>query len=66
MSNGTATTPYSIEEVAKLFGIGRNAAYEAAHRGDFPVFRVGRRLLVPRPAIDRLLAEGRAPAAKAA
>jgi hypothetical protein len=27
---------YKLDEVAILLGIGRNAAYEAARRGDFP------------------------------
>jgi excisionase family DNA binding protein len=46
---------YSIDEVAKLLGIGRNAAYEGARRGDFPLIRIGARMLVPRLAIDRML-----------
>jgi excisionase family DNA binding protein len=46
---------YSIEEVARLLGIGRNAAYEAARRGDFPTIKVGHRIVVPRAPIDRML-----------
>ena len=46
---------YHIEEVAKLFGIGRNAAYEAAKRGDFPTIKLGKRIVAPRMAIDRML-----------
>jgi hypothetical protein len=45
---------YSIEEVATLLGIGRNAAYLAAGR-DFPVIKIGKRKVVPRVAIDRML-----------
>ena len=43
--------------VAKLLGIGRNKAYEAAQQADcpFPVIRIGKRIVVPRIAIDRLL-----------
>jgi len=51
----TERMTYSIEEVAKLLGIGRNQAYEAAKRGDFPVIKVGKRLLAPKPALDRML-----------
>jgi excisionase family DNA binding protein len=47
---------YRIEEVATLLGIGRNAAYEAARRGDFPVIKIGKRIVVPRVSIDRMLA----------
>jgi len=41
----------SIEEVAHLLGLGRSAAYEAARRGELPTRRLGRRLLVPVPAL---------------
>jgi excisionase family DNA binding protein len=47
---------YSIDEVAKLLGVGRNAAYEAAHRGDFPIIKIGKRIVVPRVSFDRMLA----------
>ncbi len=50
---------YSIDEVAKLLGIGRNSAYEAARRGDFPTIKVGGRIVVPKVALDRML-EGEA------
>jgi excisionase family DNA binding protein len=46
---------YHVEEAAKLLGIGRNCAYEAAKRGDIPSIKIGRRVLVPRAALDRLL-----------
>jgi excisionase family DNA binding protein len=46
---------YHIEEAARLLGIGRNHAYEAAKRGQIPSIKIGRRLLVPRAALDRLL-----------
>jgi excisionase family DNA binding protein len=46
---------YSVEEVAKLLGIGRNSAYEAARRGDFPTIKVGGRIVVPKSALDRML-----------
>ena len=44
-------TTISIEEAASLLGIGRTAAYEAARRGQLPTRRLGRRLLVPVPAL---------------
>jgi excisionase family DNA binding protein len=46
---------YSISEAAKLLGIGRNACYEAAKTGQIPVLRIGKRLLVPKAALDRML-----------
>jgi excisionase family DNA binding protein len=46
---------YHLEEVAKLLGVGRNQAYEAARRGEIPSIRIGKRVLVPKAALDRLL-----------
>ena len=37
------------------FGLGRNASYEAARRGDIPTIRIGRLLRVPIVAMDRKL-----------
>ena len=45
----------TIAEAARRLRIGRNGAYEAARRGELPVMRIGRRLLVPRVALERLL-----------
>jgi excisionase family DNA binding protein len=48
----------TIVEAAKRLGIGRNQAYEAAHRGEIPTIRIGRRWLVPIAALDALLQGG--------
>jgi excisionase family DNA binding protein len=45
----------SIEEAAKVLGIGRNNAYAAARSGEIPTIRIGKRLLVPRAALERML-----------
>ena len=47
----------SVEQAAKELGIGRNFAYELARTGRLPVVRLGRRLLVPRAALERMLEE---------
>jgi excisionase family DNA binding protein len=46
---------YTLAEAAQQLGISRWLAYEAAHRGELPVCRIGRRMLVPRSALLRLL-----------
>ncbi len=48
----------TVAEAARCLGIGRNSAYEAIARGEIPVIRVGKRLLVPKAALDALLAAG--------
>jgi excisionase family DNA binding protein len=45
----------SVEEAGRLLGISRGLAYELVNRGDIPSVRLGRRILVPRRALDRLL-----------
>jgi len=42
-------------DAGKLLGLGRNATYEAIARGEIPVLRFGRRIVVPRKALERLL-----------
>jgi excisionase family DNA binding protein len=54
---------YTIVETARILRIGRNEAYQAAHCGELPVIRIGRRLLVPRAALERLVAKGGRPQA---
>ncbi len=51
-------TVITVEDFARLIGISRSAAYEAAKRGDFPVRRLGRRLFVPVPALKSWLGVG--------
>lgn len=45
----------TIPEAGRELGISRNAAYEAAKRGEIPILKIGRLLLVPRAALDRML-----------
>jgi excisionase family DNA binding protein len=46
----------TLNEVASILRISRGSAYEAAKRGEIPTIRIGRRLLVPMPAFERMLA----------
>jgi excisionase family DNA binding protein len=54
-----ARATYTVEEMGKKLGIGRNAAYEAARRGDFPTMKIGRLIRVPKTAADKLLETGK-------
>src|SRR5262249_51761754 len=63
---GTRTKPdrpqgrvNTLDEVAALLRISRGSAYEAAKRREIPTIRIGRRLLVPCEALDRLLSASR-------
>ena len=48
---------YTLTEAAQQLGISSTTAYEAARRGELPVRVIGRRMLVPRAALLRLLDE---------
>jgi excisionase family DNA binding protein len=46
----------TVEEAALALGISRSLAYESVRRGDIPHIKIGRRVLIPRVALDTLLA----------
>ena len=46
---------FTVEEAGQILGLGRNTAYALAKSGQLPTIRLGRRLLVPKVALDRLL-----------
>ena len=46
---------FTVEEAAQLLGISRSFAYEAVRRGDVPSMRIGKRILVPKAALQRFL-----------
>lgn len=45
----------TVEEAAQILGIGRTLAFEMARRGELPALRLGRRLVVPRAALEKML-----------
>ena len=45
----------AIPEVAKALGISRGLAYQLAREGTIPVIRLGKRLVVPKLALQKLL-----------
>lgn len=47
---------YTVEEAGALLDLGRSGAYDAVRRGDLPTIRIGRRILVPKEALDRMQA----------
>ncbi len=48
----------TVEEAARVLGIGRTLAYEAVRRGEFPtpVIRVGHRYVIPKAALEAVVA----------
>jgi excisionase family DNA binding protein len=52
---GTDRLTLSVKEAGMLLGLSRGLMYEAIHTGRIPSVRVGRRILIPRAALERLL-----------
>ena len=52
---------FSIPETARMLGISRGLAYELARSGQIPVLRLGKRLLVPKIALERMLGQTETP-----
>jgi excisionase family DNA binding protein len=48
---------FTVEEVARVVGWSKAKTYRAAADGTLPVIRHGRRLVIPREALDRWLRE---------
>ena len=51
----TKRLTYTVDEASKMLRLSLNSAYEGVVRGDIPSIRVGRRLLIPKAVLDRLL-----------
>jgi Helix-turn-helix domain len=63
MAEETLLTLSVPEAGRRYFGMCRNAAYEAAKRGEIPTVKVGRLLRVPVRALERMLDRAGEPAA---
>jgi excisionase family DNA binding protein len=47
----------TVEQTAKLLGIGRSTAYELIRTGDIPSLRLGRRIVVPACQVQAMLGD---------
>jgi excisionase family DNA binding protein len=55
----------TVREAAELLRVSKGSYYAAAARGELPAVRIGRRLVVPGAALQRLLEGGERPEAGA-
>jgi excisionase family DNA binding protein len=55
MNNAVERRVLTVPEAGAQLGLGRNASYDAAKRGDIPTIKLGKLLRVPKLAIERLL-----------
>jgi excisionase family DNA binding protein len=47
----------SVEAAARILGLSRVSAYEAVRTGQIPSLRFGRRIVIPRAALNRMLSQ---------
>jgi excisionase family DNA binding protein len=45
----------TVPEAAKVLGIARSTAFRAARSGEIPTIKIGKRMLVPVAALERVL-----------
>lgn len=45
----------SVTEAAELLGIGRGTAYECVRTGELPSIKLGRRIVIPKRALQALI-----------
>ena len=56
LQEGAAPKTITVPDAGRIyFGLGRNASYDAAKRGDIPTIKIGRLLRVPVTAMERRL-----------
>lgn len=48
----------TVPEAAAMLGLSRNFTYELVKQGKLPVIKFGKRLLIPRVALEKMLEKG--------
>ncbi len=48
---------YTVKELSKLLHLSRNSVYQGILTGEIPHIKVGKRILIPRVALERFLNE---------
>ena len=46
---------FTVSETASLLGLSRNSAFKGVMRGEIPHIKVGKRILIPRRALEAML-----------
>jgi excisionase family DNA binding protein len=60
--DGDDRLTWDVPEAARRLGVSTAYYYRAASRGELPAMRLGRRLVVPKAALLRLLSDSTSPA----
>ena len=49
----------TVAETARILRLSRNATYQGVFTGEIPHIKVGKRILIPRAALEKMLSEAR-------
>jgi excisionase family DNA binding protein len=47
----------TVKEAAQLLGLSKNSAYQGILTGEIPHIKIGKRILIPKTALERFLDE---------
>ena len=53
----TERLTYNVVEASKILGLSKNATYQGVLRNEIPHIKVGKRILIPRLTLERILNE---------
>ena len=57
MGNNNERLTYDVGTAAKLLGLSRNSAYLACLNGQIPHLKIGKRILIPKVTLEKMLTE---------
>jgi excisionase family DNA binding protein len=55
MTDKTEKLTISVETAGQLLGLSRNSAYQGIKRNEIPHIKIGKRILIPKRAIEKML-----------
>jgi len=56
---------YTVDQTARILGLSRNGTYALVREGKIPALRLGKRILIPRRKLERMLSDDQQTSAEA-
>jgi len=53
--DNTDRLTFTVDETRRKLGLSRGLIYQAIHQGQIPHIRIGKRILIPRAALEKFL-----------
>jgi excisionase family DNA binding protein len=55
MTQTSERLTYDVKSAARLLGLSKNSVYQACLKGEIPHLKIGKRILIPKAQLERLL-----------